>query len=243
MAGEFDAVTNRYIELVDNSALDLPGSGWSMFAMFYPDTGFTPNTLGYIYSHGAPVSSVSAINIAKSSSGIRVIIDQPAGTLADFTTSNNVVNDQWNAVSVVYNATNVFTTLNGTTTTASPPSIGSITPSGNARIGYAVHAGTRQFNGRICHAAKFNRVLTVDERTRYTSIFVSPDFAQQDKIWHLPIWNSDFTFDQQQVLTVNQVSMAFGPHAPASYPTMTATNLDEAESVPTQDRRVIYVGA
>ncbi|MHA2067025.1 MAG: hypothetical protein ACXABY_21875, partial [Candidatus Thorarchaeota archaeon] len=117
MAGEFDATTNRYIELVDNSALDLPGSGWSLFAMFYPDTGFTSNTFAYIYSHAQPLVNVSAINFFKTSSGIRVVIDQPAGTLADFTTSNNVVNDQWNAVAVVYNGTNVFATLNGTTTT------------------------------------------------------------------------------------------------------------------------------
>ena len=68
------------LDLVDSSALDLPGSGWTIFVMFYPDTGVVANTFGYLYSHAAPTSNVSAINILVNQTGsvARVLIDQPA---------------------------------------------------------------------------------------------------------------------------------------------------------------------
>lgn len=241
MAAEFNGTTSRYLDITDNAALTVPVSGWTLAAFFRPDTSFTTNSFGYIYSHAQPLNVNPAVNLFKQSAGtIRVIIDN-AGNLADFTSSNNVVADTWNAVSLVYNGTTLRLFLNGTLTTASPASLGNVNPSGNARIGYAVHGGSRQFNGQICHVVKYDRIWSDAEATRRTNTFLSPRFDQDSLIWHIEAFNSSFFGDVRNILSVSEVSMAYAAHAPVIYPGRGALQVDDTPGiVPAQARRAYF---
>ena len=121
-------------------------------------------------------------------------------------------------MAVHYDGLNARIFLNGSVATASPPGLGTISPSGNARIGDATHGSGREFNGRIAHPSKWDRDFSVADLQHFTSILVSPEFAQTDHIWHVPIWNSTNNFDQLGVITTTPVGALYGNHAPASYP-------------------------
>ena len=246
MAASFDGTTSRYLEIADSSLLDLPSGGWTIYGMFYPVSPL--NTFSYIYSQGQPLSNLHAINVmlTSSSSTLRLIVDVPAGTLVDFNSSNTIVFNQWNGFAVCYDPPTVRMFLNGTQTTSSPPALGTVTPASNAFIGQATAGGARQFNGRICHLSQLNRSLTADEGLKYTdpNILISPEFAQNSKVWHIEAWNSSFFGDVQNQLSVSEVGgMVYGPHAPAAYQSMTATNLDEEEPVEGGGAQVQYVRA
>ncbi len=207
------------LDLVDNSALDLASSGWTIFAMFFPSTAVGINTFAYIYAHAAPLANVSAINIflVASTSKARVIIDQPGGNLADFSSSNSIVANEWNAIAVRLVGVNVIIHLNGVQTSASPPAIGNLVPIGNARIGDATHGPGREFNGRICEAAKWDDSLSGDLLDNLTSNLLSPLFVPTP-VWHTPIYNGSFNDDVMGAVTTTPVGALYGDHAPALYP-------------------------
>jgi hypothetical protein len=216
--------------------------------MFYPDSTLSVNAFAYIYGHGQPLASVDAVNmmVVASTSKVRVIIDQVglAGARYDLSTSNTITADTWNAVAVSYNGAGTLTVhLNGTSTSQVGSSIPTISPTGGARIGYATHGGSRQFNGRLCHVAKFDRALTNNEVPQYTATLFSPEVAQNSKIWHVEMWNSTFCYDLQNNISTTLVSMSFGLHAPAAYPSMIATSLDDGGEQVSFARKVMYVGA
>ncbi len=240
MAAEYNGTTTRYLDITDTAALDLPNAGWTVAAFFRPDSSFTVNSFGYVYSHAQPLANVSAFNIFKTSgSKIRCTCDQPAGNLVDLSSSNNVVTDSWNSMAAVYNGTTFRLFLNGTLTTASPPSIGTITPLVNARIGYATHGGSRQFNGQICHVAKYDRAWSDTEATRRTNMFLSPRFDQDNLIWHIEAFNSSFFGDVRNALSVSEVSMAYAAHAPVIYPAKD-TQIDDTPPIPGGQARRAY---
>ena len=129
------------------------------------------------------------------------------------------------------------------TTTASPPAIGSITPAGNARIGDATHTTSREFNGRIAHASKWDRAFSSSDVERFTSILISPQFAQTDHIWHTEIFNSGNNYDLLNTITTSPVGALYGDHAPATYQSMGAIIVDETGAVAGAGPRVQYVRA
>lgn len=223
MAGSYDAVTARYVG-VDGAAsfMDYPSTGWSFFCMFYPDSGITSNSFAYLWSHEEPLNFQHAVNILKQSPGgeIRVIVDIPAGNVVDLVSSNSVVADQWNAVAVIWDSAGTMRIwLNGTETTQVTAPFGTVSPGVEGRIGYANHGGSRQWNGRICHAAKYSREFTQDEAEKYTQVLVSPQFAQNSADWHVEMFRGgSMLFDLVGNATVSETLMAYGPHAQAMYP-------------------------
>ena len=222
------------LDLVDNSALDMPGSGWTLFAMFYPDTGVGVNSFAYLYAHGAPLANVMAINVflESSSSKVRFTIDHPAGNLVDMLSTNTINTNAWNSVAVQYDGLNARVALNGIVNTDSPPAIPTTTPAGNARIGDATHGPGREMNGRIAHVSKWDRAFSVGDLQHFTSLLISPEFAQDDHIWHVPIWNATNHFDQLGVIATTPVGALYGNHAPATYPATEASVLPIKRTAP-----------
>ena len=223
MAGSYDAVTARYVGVSGSaSVMDYPSTGWSVFGMFYPDSGITANAFAYLLGHQQPLNNQHAVNIFKQAPAgtMRVTVDIPAGNVVDFASSNTVVADQWNAIAVIWDSGGTMRIyLNGTQTSQVTAPFGTVSPSVGARIGYASHGGSRQWNGRICHVAKYSREFTNDEAVKYTSVFVSPQFAQNSADWHVEMFRGgNVLFDLVGGATVSETSMAYGPHAPAIYP-------------------------
>lgn len=223
MAGSYDAVTSRYVEISGAASfMDYPSSGWSLFCMFYPDSTITSNTFAYLHSHAQPLNSAPAVNLFKAPGGvIRFVVDDNVGfTAFDLVSSNAVVADQWNAVAAIWDSGGTARLyLNGVQTSQVVAPFGNVSPAGNVRIGYAAHGGARQWNGRICHPAKYSREFTDDEATKYTQVLVSPQFAQNDADWHVEMFRGgSVLFDLVGNATVAETLMAYGPHASALYP-------------------------
>lgn len=223
MAGSFDAVTNRYLEISGSGApMEYPSTGWTISSFFYPDSGLPINAFAYLHNHREPLINVHAVNmmVQASDSKVRLIVDVPAGTVVDFTSTNTIVANSWNAIAVSYDGSgNVKLWLNGTKTATVVAPFGLVTPSGTAFIGHAAHGGSRQFNGRICHPAKWSRALTEDEGSRYSAQFISPQFAQNSANWHLEMFKGGtLAFDLTGFTTVTENLMAYGEHAPVDFP-------------------------
>lgn len=210
----------EHLQLDDSSALDLPSSGWTLSFLIYPSTVVGINLFSYFYSHGAPLGSVSAINlfVELGDATIRIIIDQTGGNLVDFNTTNAVNQDAWNSFAVAYNGTIVTASLNGSSNGAAPPSLGNVVPIGNARIGDASHNSGREFNGRIAHASKWDRAFQIAELNQMTEALISPEFYHENQIWHVPIWNASFNFDRLRAINTTPQSALYGQHSPARYP-------------------------
>lgn len=252
MAAVFDG-TLRYNTIGPAGSITYPSAEWTVFLMFNPDVAASRNSQDYMYGHGQPSSSEDAVNITLNgtagSGPVNTMRCRVESTASLKLLQNSVavaVESTWNAFALVWDGTNFQYYLNGVQETFSPASsVGTLTPSKVARFGQRDDlSATRAYSGLMCHVTMFDRDLTPDEGKRYTDIFVSPDFAQQNKLWHVALWNSDFNFDQQNVQTVTPTSMLFGgPHAPAAYPTATATSLDEQDVIPAQNKRLMYVGA
>ena len=212
------------IDLVDSSPLTLPASGWTVSAMFYPDTGVGSNTFPWIYGHGSTSSTQHGLNIFVETSTVkvRIIVTDGFGVQWDFSTSNLIQLNEWNHVAVVYPGTPSTTMrihLNGVETTAGNGfALITLNPTGNARIGDATHGGSREWNGRVAHASKWDRPFSSADTNHFTNLLVSPEFAQTDHIWHIPIWNSTNFFDQLGVVSTLNQGALFGNHAPAKYP-------------------------
>lgn len=210
----------EHLQLDDSSELDLQSSGWTMSFLFYPSTAVGVNLFAYIYSHGAPLGNVAAINVIveQGTAEVRLIIDQPGGNLVDLNTSNSVNQNAWNSLAVTYNGTIIIVSLNGINTNAAPPALGTVSPIGNARIGDASHNSGREFNGRICEVSKWDGTFQIAEMNRITSQIISPDFYRDNQAWHVPLWNSSFNFDRLQAIATTPQSALYGNHAPARYP-------------------------
>ena len=211
------------LELVDSTPLNLPSSGWTLSAMIYPDSTIGVNTFGYIYAHGTPAADGDdGLNILVNLSDgkLRAIITDGFGINWDFGTSNSINADQWNHMAVVYpGGTTLRIHLNGVETTGGATfSVGTLNPPGNARIGDATHSPDREWNGRIAHVSKWDRAFSSSDVNHFTSINISPEFAQTDHIWHTPIWNASFNGDQLNTISTNPVGALYGNHAPAQYP-------------------------
>lgn len=219
MAGSYDAIVSRYLTLSGPST-DFGSSEWTLFAMFYPDTSITPNSAAYVYAHGTPSSNTHAVNIWKVNSGnfMRVRVDVPAGTIITNDTAA-VVDDAWNAIAVSWDNPNFRVWLNGTLQSTVLSPFGSVTPTPDPRIGYATFGGSREWNGRICHVAKWSRGLTLDEGAKYTQTLVSPQYAQQDADWHVEMFRGGvLANDLVGSHTVTETSMVYGPQAHVDYP-------------------------
>jgi hypothetical protein len=253
MAGDFDKTVVRHTDVGPAGTISYLSTGWSLFLMFHPRDDTLQNISAYLWSNDTPFQGRAAVNIYINGAGsglfvqgtVHCRVESTVSAKLDSDTTSSYIPDQWNAIALTWDGTNFHIFMNGAEQIIAPlDSVGTITPTKVGVIGVREDLNSaRTYFGRICHVAQFNRSFTSSEGQRYTGIFVSPAFVQQDKVWHLPIWNADFNFDQQGIKTVTPTNMLFGPHAPASYPCMTATNLDEEDPTPTQSRRVLYVGA
>jgi len=235
----------EHLEITDSAALTLPSGGWTMSCMFYPDSGVTPNTFGYMYNHGDPNISVDSASILADSGGARLLLSDLFGIEVDIISSNAYNVDQWNHVVVVSESGgfNFRVHLNGTATTGTAVfAMGIINPTVAARIGDASFGAGREFGGRIAHVSKWDRAFSTTDANTLSSILLSPEFLQQDHIWHIPIWNSSFNFDILNTVTTTPSSALYGNHAPAVYPSMAAVIVDEVVIAPS-GRRVQYVRA
>lgn len=247
MALSLTGAGSGYLEIADSSSLDLlDASGWTLFALFYPDSSLTVNQFAYIYSHGVPLVSAYAVNLmALNTLKARILLDDTLSTMIDLSSSNNFNLDAWNAVAITYaTGGTVNITLNGITT-GGLSFANNVTPAGVARIGHSVQGGARQFNGRLCHIAKWNRPVDLSLVQKVTSTAaVSPQFALQDEGWHIEMFNEDFSFDLQGNLTTTPTLVDFGDHAPVAYPSTSSISFDDDSAVsPEQSKRIIYVGA
>lgn len=226
MAGSFTANTT-YAEIADNAALDLLDTGWVLFFFVYPSSSVGGSTNQYIYSHGQPLATVSAINLFRVGTGgttMRLIIDWTGGNLFDSTTTTALLTlDTWNTVVLAYDGTNIFlgAGANGVANveTGSPPALPTIPPIGVARIGQSswTTAGTRWWVGRIAHAAKADIAIGLADVQRLCSSYLSPDFYPRTVVWHVPFWDDQF-WDQNGVVSVTNVGLSWLPHGPFVYP-------------------------
>lgn len=226
MAGYFNG--SQYAEITDDSALTMNASnGWTFTFFLYPDTSITNNDNGYFYSHGTVFGTNPAIQIIRLGplSGIgpvntiRVILDWAGGNLVDFVSTETLVSDVWNRVIVTYIAGgNLIIAINGVADTHLPPSLPDINPAGNARIGYATIGGSRNFAGRIAHAAQYDRNFTQTDVTAFSGTYLSPEFAQRDLSWHSPMFSGAVWDRQNNVVITPQGGMSWQPHGPFIYP-------------------------
>ena len=222
MAGAWDGVTVTYLEIADSASLSLPGAGWSWICNFYYDTGETEQTFQYLYSHAQPLQSLAAINVMAQADGvggheIRAIVDVDFANAADFTSSNALNADAWNTVILAYDGVDLHLWLNGTLTTASPFALGAIDPAGVARIGYAVHGGSRVWRGRIAHMAKMDYfIFDADAGHISDDLFVDPQYLVP-LVWHSQIFNTNNFTDMQGNVTITESSMVYGRHSPTVY--------------------------
>lgn len=212
------------LDLVDSSPLSLPTGGWTVSCMFFPDSGVGANTFPWLYGHGSTTSSQHGCNIfvETSTAKVRIIVTDGFGVQWDFSSSNTINVNAWNHVAVVYPGAPAQTMrihLNGVET-SEPNGFELITlnPTGNARIGDATHGGGREWNGRICHPSKWDRGFSSSDASHFTSLLISPAFAQTDHIWHVPLWNATNHFDQLGAISTTPVGALYGKHAPAEYP-------------------------
>jgi hypothetical protein len=220
MAGYFTG-TGTYVEIADNAALDLAVGGWFMQFFVYPDSSLTQSSFGYIYSHGVPLTAVSAINIGRVSGSkvFRLIIDFLGGNLVDYTSAGTVfVDNIWNTIVVSYNGTNIFVAIGqgpGTviSETISPPSLGSIAPVGVARIGTSVAGGARNWAGRIAQGFKSDIALSLADCQLLAGQYRSPGFFPATSAWQIPMWNAP-SFDVRGTLSVTDVSMSYAADGP-----------------------------
>lgn len=237
MAGEYDGTTDKYLSVGGaGSFMDYPSGGWTLFCMFYPDSGISAPSFPYIIGHGTTSAGNHSVNILEdntASSKVRLLVRVPAGLVVDLLSSAALISDQWNAVAAVWDGVSVMKLwLNGVLTSVVTSAFGTVSPVPDARIGYATHGGSRHWAGRICHAAKWSRDLTNDEGERYTAIFVSPQFAQQNADWHVEMFRgSSLAFDLVGNATVVETSMTYGPHAPADYPADQYEHVDRDEVI------------
>lgn len=224
MAGVYNGTTNRYLGVSGTGTTPYTSTGWTLIAMFYPDSSGTINTFAYVSGHGEPLAAgVHAVNMLIHNVGggvIRMIVDVSAGNVVDFTSSNSINADQWNSAAIVWDGTSkVKIFLNGTKSEQTVSAFGAVSPSVPVRIGFATHGGSRQFNGRICHPAKFSRALSDAEGANFTSSFFSPEFAQQNADWHAEMHRGgNLAFDLVGNATISEIQMVYGPHAPVDYP-------------------------
>lgn len=223
MAGSFDGSNDRYVSISDAPILSWQSSGWAFSAHIFPDSSITDNTFGYIYSHAQPLNFVAAFNIFRNGPGsgetvgtIRILLDNTANLL-DVTTASLLVDDEWNHIMVTYDGVNVRAHINGVSETFSPPSLGTINPGVNARIGFAAHGGSREFAGRICNVAKWSTIVTSVEADRQTSSFVSPGMYRRDMDFHFELFDQQ-TFDDMNNVSGSAESMLWGNHAPIIFP-------------------------
>lgn len=236
MAGEYDGTTDKYLSVGGGSFMNYPSGGWTLFGMFRPDSGISPPSFPYVIGHGTTSSGNHSVNVLvdhTTSSKLLLLVRVPAGLVVELWSSAAVVDDQWNAFAAVWDGVSVAKLwLNGVKVSVVTSAFGTVTPGPDARIGYATHGGSRHFNGRICHPAKWSRDLTDDEGERYTGIFVSPQFAQQDADWHVEMFRgANLAFDLVGNATVVETSMTYGPHAPADYPADQYEHVDRDEVI------------
>ena len=244
MAGVYVNNIVRWLRVGPSGAITYPdSSGWTIFFMFNPKPA--QNNPAYLYSHNEVLQIADSVNIrlAYAAGPIHCRVEDPSLTALENDTSNSVVSDVWNAFALVWDTSNFRLYLNGVQTVYAPGS-----PTKDYNPPDFVHMGihsdlfiTTPFNGSICHVMKLDRPLTINEGLKYTDILVSPEFAQNDKDFHVEMFNSD-TYDLQNNRTVTQSGMVYGPQAPASYPSMVSTTLDD-EAAPAGKSRLIYVGA
>lgn len=210
------------LEIIDSTPLHLPAGGWFISAMFYPDTSVGINTFAYIYAHGSPANDGNdgMVILLNSSGTARVIVTDVFAIQYDLESSTSIVPDTWNHVAVSYQGGfDLRLYLNGVESIeTSGFLLGLLTPPGNARIGDANHGSGREFNGRIAHVSKWDRDFSPSDANHFTSLLISPEFAQIDHIWHVPVWNASFNNDQLNTVTTNPVGALYGNHAPAQYP-------------------------
>lgn len=218
MAGAFDGSNDRYANLTDSTDLTWNSSGWVFNAHVFSDSSITDNTFGYIYSHGTPLGGVPAFNVIRNGPAgtLRIILDN-GPTVLDATTAVAMVDDVWNNIIFSYNGVNVFAHINGSTQTFSPPALGSINPTGSARIGFAVQGGSRQFAGRIAHVAKWDTTFTTTQGINRTKSFMSPGMYRANLAFHIPMFDQK-VFDEQGNIATSAVSMQWGNHPPIISP-------------------------
>lgn len=211
----------EHLAVTDSSDLTLPSTGWAIFVTFYYDTA-TEGTNHYMYSHGGPFGSNPALQIIVTppNDKLRIILDQSGGNVLDGSSSNLIVTNGWNKGAIVYNGSGtVRINLNGTSTSfGGLGSVSTINPSGDLRIGDASFGASREFTGRLTHFAKFDRSFSTKDGETFTGMFISPAFAQTDKIWHVEMFNPANTFDlQNRVTTTITNGATFGQHSPTIY--------------------------
>ncbi len=225
MAGEYNGSSIRYLGVSGTGTTPYPSTGWSVLFQFRPDSTVTINTFAYIMGHGEPLAAgVQAVNALIHNTGggkLRMIVDAVAGNVIDFSSSNSISVNQWNGGAIVWdgssNKSKVW--MNGTKTEVTTSSFGSVTPPVPVRVGYATHGGTREFNGQICHVAKFSRALTDEEGEMYTKHLMSPQFSPTNADWHAEMHRGgNLAFDLVGQATISEISMVYGPHAPTEYP-------------------------
>jgi hypothetical protein len=251
MAGSWDGSTASYLSIADDSDLSWPSAGWTWCCTFFYDTSQTEQSFQYLYSHAQPLNDEDAFNVIIVSTGggnhgIRFILDWSIFTEADFTSSNDLVDDEWNSIMITYDGTDIHMWLNGTLTTDSPSALATINPSGSARIGYAVHGGSRVMRGRICHMAKWDRFFQDAEADSITTrpLHPSPVFWQNSRVWHTEIFDANNFFDMYGNVSISATSMSYGDHAPMAYPAMPIPPPSAgAPPPPTGKRRAYYVAA
>jgi hypothetical protein len=238
--------SDEALTITDSTALDLPSTGWLISLMFYPDSTIGINTFAYMYAHGTPNNDGNdGIAILINNTGFaRVIITDTFGVQFDFTSSNAIVADEWNHIGISFPPGNLLRMhLNGVMTTDTTTfSLGYLNPPGNARIGDATHASPREFNGRIAHVSKWNRSFSIGDVNHFTALLISPEFAQTDHIWHIPIWNASFNGDQLNTVTTVPDNALYGNHAPAQYPGDPTYVVPPPPVIPTnlQQQRVVW---
>lgn len=227
MAGLYNGTTSRYLQVGGAGVASYPSTGWTVFCMFNPTS--SQNLFAYMHGHAQPLAAgVHAVNMLLNSGRVRMIVDVSAGNVVDQNSTPSYVADVWNAAMIIWDGVSMVKIwLNGVKTQFVASAFGTVSPTVDVRIGYASHGGSRQFDGLICHSAKFARAFTDAEGERYTKIFVSPAFAQQNADFHVEAHRGGgLAFDLVGNSTVTEVGgMVYGPHAPASYP------MDAEESI------------
>ena len=224
MAGYFNG--SVYAEIADSSNLSLIStSGWTFSFFLYPDTGLTEPDFGYIYNHGSTLVLNDAFSVIRGGFGvqpyntIRVVVDWVgASGLVDFTSTNTLNNDEWNRVIITYvSGGDLIIAINGASDSMLPSALPDNNPIGTARIGYSTAGGTRNFPGRIAHAAKYDREFLLADAEAFSGTFLSPEFAQRDLTWHAPMF-SDAVWDRQNNVDITPQGMEWRPHGPFIYP-------------------------
>ena len=237
MAGNYDGSTDKYLSIGGaGSFMDYPSTGWTLFGMFYPDSGISAPSFSYIVGHGTTSAGNHSVNVLEDNtagSKLRLLVRVPAGLVVDLLSSAAVVDDEWNAFAAVWNGAGLQKLwLNGSLASVVTSNYGTVAPGPDARIGYATHGGSRHWAGRLCPPAKWSRDVTDDEGQRYTSALVSPQFAQQNADWHAEMFRGgNLAFDLVGNATVVETSMTYGPHAPADYPADQYEHVDRDEVI------------